>query len=480
MMLINMLFSYINKINSGSFLMDSIYTIFLISIFYIVNSNVKNIILKKMNTYYSYFDKTNKIIFSSVEKDTSKRFRAVMFFISKNCDKTVKSLVEKTDLRYNRHSDTMEETKNSVYRVDQVMNFNIDKDIVGKIYYNSKEKSDFNGKTNYEEIINLEIMSNKLSLQQMQDWIDSKLFDYNNYLRSKSCDQQLLLEVGWNPKDKELDINYNPWTSNVTFENRFFNEKEKILSKIEFFINNPQWYKDRGIPYTLGFLLWGEPGCGKTGFIKALMNLTKRHGISIKLNKNFNMNKLREVIYDDEINDEIIIPQDNRILIFEDIDCMDNVVSDRDSINSESDDDSDNSMKKIKTNKSSELDNYKEFLANQLENNYNNNLSYFLNILDGLQECNGRIIIMTTNKPETLDKALIRPGRIDYNIHFTKATTEDIKNIINFYWDNKDFNKIKKLDCKINHKLSHAEIVNICRSTETIDDTIKELNKKIS
>ena len=128
----------------------------------------------------------------------------------------------------------MEETNHTVYRVDQIMNFNIDKNIYGKIYYNNKEKGDFNGKINYEEFINLEVKSKKLSLQQIQDWIDRKLLDYNNYLRSKSCDQQLLLEVGWNPKDKELDITYNPWSSNVTFGNRFFNDKDKIYQRLTF------------------------------------------------------------------------------------------------------------------------------------------------------------------------------------------------------------------------------------------------------
>ena len=35
------------------------------------------------------------------------------------------------------------------------------------------------------------------------------------------------------------------------------------------------------------------------------------------------------------------------------------------------------------------------------ENQMNNNLSYLLNILDGLNECSGRIIIMTTNNIDT-------------------------------------------------------------------------------
>jgi chaperone BCS1 len=34
----------------------------------------------------------------------------------------------------------------------------------------------------------------------------------------------------------------------------------------------------------------------------------------------------------------------------------------------------------------------------------------------------GVILIMTTNKPETLDPALVRPGLIDKNVHFGCAT----------------------------------------------------------
>lgn len=44
-------------------------------------------------------------------------------------------------------------------------------------------------------------------------------------------------------------------------------------------------------------------------------------------------------------------------------------------------------------------------------------LSGLLNVLDGVGSQEGRIVIMTTNKPERLDSALVRPGRVDMKIH---------------------------------------------------------------
>jgi len=45
-------------------------------------------------------------------------------------------------------------------------------------------------------------------------------------------------------------------------------------------------------------------------------------------------------------------------------------------------------------------------------------LSTLLNVIDGTAAKEGRILVMTTNSPESLDKALIRPGRIDKQILF--------------------------------------------------------------
>jgi ATP-dependent 26S proteasome regulatory subunit len=56
-------------------------------------------------------------------------------------------------------------------------------------------------------------------------------------------------------------------------------------------------------------------------------------------------------------------------------------------------------------------------------------LGTLLELMDGLVEFPGRMIIITTNHPEALDPALLRPGRIDMHIHFSKLRAIDIANI---------------------------------------------------
>ena len=49
------------------------------------------------------------------------------------------------------------------------------------------------------------------------------------------------------------------------------------------------------------------------------------------------------------------------------------------------------------------------------------NLSCLLNILDGIIELHGVMVIFTTNYPEKLDEAFLRPGRIDFKQEFKRA-----------------------------------------------------------
>ena len=62
-------------------------------------------------------------------------------------------------------------------------------------------------------------------------------------------------------------------------------------------------------------------------------------------------------------------------------------------------------------------------------------LSFLLNLLDGTLEANGRILIITTNFPERIDRALIRPGRIDLIVNFKTCNLEVLNEMIEAFYD---------------------------------------------
>ena len=56
-------------------------------------------------------------------------------------------------------------------------------------------------------------------------------------------------------------------------------------------------------------------------------------------------------------------------------------------------------------------------------------LSGLLNAIDGNASQEGRLLIMTSNNPDALDGALIRPGRVDKKVYFGNMTKAAGKSI---------------------------------------------------
>ncbi|ROT43690.1 hypothetical protein SODALDRAFT_327893 [Sodiomyces alkalinus F11] len=62
-------------------------------------------------------------------------------------------------------------------------------------------------------------------------------------------------------------------------------------------------------------------------------------------------------------------------------------------------------------------------------------LSGLLNAIDGVASQEGRVLVMTTNRPEDLDEALIRPGRVDLQVSFTNATGNQARELFERMYD---------------------------------------------
>ena len=67
--------------------------------------------------------------------------------------------------------------------------------------------------------------------------------------------------------------------------------------------------------------------------------------------------------------------------------------------------------------------------------------SGILNVLDGMARKDGLITFLTTNYKNRLDKALIRPSRIDFILSFKEATEEQVKSMFKRFFPDKDANK---------------------------------------
>jgi AAA+ superfamily predicted ATPase len=213
-----------------------------------------------------------------------------------------------------------------------------------------------------------------------------------------------------------------------------------IKEDLRKFLNNGDFYQEIGIPYKRGYLFYGVPGTGKTSMIKAISNFTKRDVYYVNLNDINNDNELFELMHK--------IPNDHAIVVFEDIDCATNIVQKRDK---QKDRPCDNDDKVV-------------------EGKTTPTLTGLFNVIDGVFDAYGRILIMTTNHPETLDKALYRAGRIDMKIEFGNCDRQQIAKMFHLYYKREcDTEKLVKI---IEDKYSPAHVSTLFMSHISDPDTV--------
>jgi hypothetical protein len=289
-------------------------------------------------------------------------------------------------------------------------------------------------------IVKFKLLSYEHDVQHLQTFIDTCTSNYERTLANKLGSSRYFFDQMIQSKVKGSTQNALPnshliytktkFSTNRNFQNVFFEDRKHVQGRTRFFLEHRDWYDKKGIPYTLGFLFHGPPGTGKTSSIKAIANEGRRHIINVQLNEIKTKAQLQHLFFNDEIHvyngantEKYIIPVSERLYVIEDIDAMGDTVLRREWKKPTP------VAQKPKTEEDAWLDRQKESEQEKLD------LSFLLNLLDGTLEASGRILIVTTNFPERLDRALIRPGRIDMIVTFKNASRAVLQEMVSAFYD---------------------------------------------
>jgi transitional endoplasmic reticulum ATPase len=158
--------------------------------------------------------------------------------------------------------------------------------------------------------------------------------------------------------------------------------KERLRETIQWPLDYPEVFEQMDVDSAKGVLLYGPPGTGKTLLAKAVANEAESNFISVKgpelLDKYVGESEkgVREIFSKARENAPTVV-------FFDEIDAI-----------------------ATERGKNSGDSGVGERVVSQL-----------LTELDGLEELEDVVVVATTNRPDLIDSALIRPGRLDRHVH---------------------------------------------------------------
>lgn len=493
--------SLFQKIKTGNTVIDTLLsTIILTFMSYVVKIFYENEILYNICWPSDYQDKIKSLFFKKhaiifegkrcttisyssypvISSCFTDSFKAIWNDIIENIYKNdsiyeLKELSTSIDKIKKSEIDSQDNDPDNLFIVSQKKSFLYNKDL--KIYaithISSEDMDDKKNKpASKTDNIKITLYSYHTNVNEIKQYVKQIKQKYLSSIANSRSNQKFIYTL---IKTKYEDYRYECWEeylfeSTRTFNNIFFENHDQIIKKIQFFLDNRDWYYEMGIPYSLGVGLHGPPGTGKTSFFKCLANMTGRHLVVLPLKLIKTRQQLNDFFFEDRYNADNKIHDigfDKKIIVIEDIDCLGDIVLNREYTNTRKK----RPVKNTNTETTLVTDMLQTFIetSNSEQNKVISTvlkptegdpitLDDILNLWDGLKETPGRILGISSNHYAMLDPALIRPGRIDITIKLDNATHNIIQQMYKRYYKlNIDEKLLKKI---VNKFYSPAEIIN--------------------
>ncbi|XP_022086133.1 spermatogenesis-associated protein 5-like isoform X2 [Acanthaster planci] len=206
--------------------------------------------------------------------------------------------------------------------------------------------------------------------------------------------------------------------------------KQKLKQAVEWPIKHPEAFQRLGITPPRGILMYGPPGCSKTLIAKALATESGLNFISVKGPELFNKwvgeseRAVREVFRKARTAAPAII-------FFDEIDAL-----------------------AVERGSSSGGSNVADRVLGQL-----------LTEIDGVEKLQDVTIVAATNRPDMIDKALLRPGRLDRILHITLPDSQTRRDIFQIQFRIMPIASDVDVESLVGEteKYSGAEVVALCR-----------------